>query len=270
MKVIAYYQTFTTSIRSVADQLEKIIVSSVHFNIPQNTIHLNDDPFPLTPNTYPFNVPQATCIMLGGAGGGFTDLFLEYSLFFPMLIDALSRHERIDEIVLDVEECVSITDVNMLIRDLRSHNYTVSMAPCAFCLLTPTIPGLGGFLYKDIDGGCDTFYVQAYTPDTFNLETYNRIKINFPHKKIVMGCLTSQPLPIPKGLEAIAPWDIGSSQDAVQWVERVLTPPQTYLQKLKRWAMVVGGAWRRKQRAVARFLCEYIPETIVLLVVSYI
>ena len=238
--VIAYYQTFKPPLaRDVIRALDRLIVSSIHFN-PPASIHLND----LPPSHFEevFSMAKCTSLMVGGAGKAFEVLFSDYDTFFPLLLATLKKHPSISEVVLDVEEPTSSEDLNRLIADLEG--YDIAMSPCSFAL-TDGGKGLGGFDYHDIKG-CSRFYVQAYSPTLFTYDMYIRIKRLWPEQEIVMGCLASTvPLKdlvkVTEKMPSVALWDVGASggQDWVRAME---------MRNLVQWSSQFCTNFERRQQ----------------------
>jgi len=132
--------------------------------------------------------------MIGGAGGGYSSLFANYAVAYPLLREMLASHLCITGIDLDIEESVSLSNVQQLIRDIKHDfpDYTISMAPIQSSLQND-IPGMGGFVYKDLyqsDEGqyIDYFNVQFYSD--FSVCAYQEVIHNgYPAHKVVMGSL---------------------------------------------------------------------------------
>ena len=114
-RIIYYYQTFSG--------LDKILYSGT----PVTHIHLSAIHFGMNPDGSPYihlndNSPDASCfddvwaqiktasklgikivLMVGGAGGAFTNLFSNYDIYFPMLMSVLRLHPEIIGVDLDVD-----------------------------------------------------------------------------------------------------------------------------------------------------------------------
>lgn len=162
-----------------------VIVSSLHFGhdyplwpLPfwkRPYLHLND--WDITDPRYDQLWATTTrlkaahkdvAVMLGGAGGAFTQLFTNYETFSPLLISFLQTYD-ITHLVLDVEEHTRLSDMVMLVRDLTKALPCVrlSFAPVLSEVLNPTMPGaFSGFCYQDLwdaVGPCvHRVYVQMY------------------------------------------------------------------------------------------------------------
>ena len=255
-EILAYYQTFQPLSKTILRAVDRLIVSSVHFNLP-STVHLNDDPLASAGFDKVFALPAATSIMLGGAGGGFRQLFSSpeaYRGFVAQLKKTLAdKCPRVREVVLDVEEPgTSAENLNKLISDL-SPEFSIAMSPCAFAL-TGGGTGLGGFNYRDIRG-CSRFYVQAYDSSSFNARTLKLIRESWPDQEIVMGCLSStaddpaQLLRVTKDMPSVVVWDVGTDQGQ-QWARIMIQGRQ-----LETWSRRARGGLTRfeAKKMIARF-----------------
>lgn len=67
-------------------------------------------------------------MMLGGAGGAYTELFANYSTFYPVLVSTLKTYQ-LNGIDLDIEEQVTLANTEMLIQDLNRDFGSVSSSP---------------------------------------------------------------------------------------------------------------------------------------------
>ena len=163
-RIIYYYQTFIGLDKLIAQRpipITHLHLSSIHFNYidEKYIIHLND----YIPDSPIFDqVWQQTfqlsklgikiVLMIGGAGGGFQQLFRSYDKYFPLLINLIHTHSWISGIDLDIEEEVNIDDVRKMIRDIYyqfGKDFIISMAPIQTSL-SSDIPGMGGFIYKNL------------------------------------------------------------------------------------------------------------------------
>ena len=175
-KICYYYQTFVglQPLLENPQLVDIIIVSSIHFGINNSGfpyIHLNDNP----PDSIIFNkVWEETkklsengvkiMLMMGGAGGAYNNLFNDYSLYYPMLVETIKKYNWITGIDLDIEEYVDAGDVKILINNLKKDfgdDFTITMAPVQSALMGDE-PGLGGFSYKDLYNIFDLFLHKAY------------------------------------------------------------------------------------------------------------
>lgn len=209
MKTIYYYQTFVGlhKLMSHAQDIDVITISSIHFNkdkVGNPQIYLNDNlPYDSKFNDlwveteHLYNQGVTIMLMIGGAGGAYTELFRDFKRYYPLLKQLLSKKTFIGGIDLDIEESVDINQVKMLIRLLKHDfpHFKISMAPVAESMITDN-PGMGGFPYKRLyqsyeERMIDWFNVQCY--DSFSFETYDKIIMNgYPPEKIVMGMESGQ------------------------------------------------------------------------------
>ena len=77
-------------------------------------------------------------LMMGGAGGAYQELFSNFSVYYPLLIN-LIKTKNIQGLDIDIEENVKLDDVRMLIKHLVNdlgRSFTITMAPpgCKRCL----------------------------------------------------------------------------------------------------------------------------------------
>lgn len=209
-RIIYYYQTFVglKDILTPETKVTHIHLSSIHFGLDNDNnhyIHLNDNP----PNSKVFDSVWSdlekakqlgikVILMVGGAGGAFQDLFSNYDAYYPLLKELiLDKRNIIDGIDLDIEEIVSINNVENLIKTLKTDfgsNFIITMAPIQSSMQSDQ-PGMGGFVYKDLYNSLgsqiDYFNVQCYFDYSF--EAYNQmIKNGYPEDKLVMGSISSQ------------------------------------------------------------------------------
>lgn len=208
-KIIYYYQTFNT-LKPIIDNpsiVTHIHLSAVHFGTnPDGTpyIHLNDNP----PDDKVFDIMwdeletvnkngTRIILMVGGAGGAFTNLFSEFDTYYSLLKTTITSHPIITGIDLDVEEETDINDVRKLINKIDEDfggDFIISMAPVAFALMSDE-RGLGGFIYKDLYNSpegkrIDYFNGQFY--GCFDTESYDTSIINgYPPNKVNMGMICS-------------------------------------------------------------------------------
>ena len=123
MKTIYYYQTFIglNKLLSHIQDIDVIIVSSIHFG--NKEIYLNDN----LPNNTIFDelwletkkAAVQGCnimIMIGGAGGAYQELFSDFKTYYPLLKKLLQEKTWITGIDLDIEEGVTLENVQMLSR----------------------------------------------------------------------------------------------------------------------------------------------------------
>jgi hypothetical protein len=170
-------------------------------------IHLNDfrpdDPWfdPMWPEVA---TAQAHGIhvhfMLGGsAPGTFTNLFAHFDTFYPLLKKTLKEH-RLDGLDIDVEESITLAQVEMLITQVHrdfGNGFAITLAPVASDLTQGF--GLSGFDYKDLYQSSagrhiSWFNTQFYSgfgslQDTSDYDT--AVANGFPPSMIVAGVLDS-------------------------------------------------------------------------------
>ena len=209
-KIIMYYQTFTglKSVLIKKTPVTHIHVASIHFGVNDDGtpyIHLNDNsPYDIGFDSVWNELNQAKKLgikiklMVGGAGGGYSTLFSNFNLYYPLLAELIQQKPIISGIDLDVEEPVTLENIKLLIRTLKEefkNTVTISMAPVQSSLQNDD-PGLGGFSYKDLiqspEGKCiDYFNVQFYSDFTFN--AYEQIVSNgYLPEMIVMGAMAGE------------------------------------------------------------------------------
>ena len=211
-KIIYYYQTFIglQSILNNPIKTTHIIVSSIHFGKDKNDklyIHLNDYP----PQNKKFNQLWidlkkvydkgiTIMLMIGGAGGAYSTWFENeetYKKGLQLLKNIISNNSFIKGIDLDIEENVSLLNVQKVIRDLKTiygKQFIITMAPVCNSLMY-NYPGLGGFIYKDlmntdegkmIDWFNGQFYFQ-YSKDMFE----QCVKNDYNPSNIIFGMISS-------------------------------------------------------------------------------
>ena len=209
MKTIYYYQTFVGlhKLLTHLTDIDVINVSSIHFNESKDgskNIYLNDN-LPTSPifDEMWMEVEKAysegvqIMLMVGGAGGAYTNLFKDFETYYPMLRELLQSKSFISGIDIDVEEFVEMKDIQRFIKQLKEDfpDIKLTMAPVSSSMMGD-YPGMGNFSYKDLyrteEGKCiDWFNVQCY--GSFSVETYtNIIKNGYPPEKIVMGMESGQ------------------------------------------------------------------------------
>ena len=201
--IVYYYQTFVglDDIACDPTKVTTINLSSIHFGYTNDGtpyIHLNDS----DPSTFCAlwdkcrllkNKGINFTLMLGGAGGAYTELFNNFSTFYPMLRKFIdSMRDIFTGIDIDIEETVQINTVIELIKCIKrdfGDNFIISMAPTAYELMYDQ-PGMAGIIYKDLYkqiGDLITFFhVQAYGNYTFS--TFDSIvKNGYPQSKLIFG-----------------------------------------------------------------------------------
>ena len=206
-RVIYYYQTFNGLGPLLKNPTcSHLHISAIHFGVnPDKSlyIHLND--FPPSEPRFDSMWEEAEqmakqnvqiILMIGGAGGGYQELFSNFKAYYAMLRCCLLDHPFITGVDLDIEEYVALTDVQKLIRQIKSDfpDFTIAMAPIQSSLQND-VPGMGGFCYKDLyhspEGQMiDYFNGQFYTD--YSVTAYTQVIENgYPVHQVVMG-MTSE------------------------------------------------------------------------------
>ena len=210
MKTIYYYQTFVGlhKLLSHLQDIDVIIVSSIHFDRDKHNephVYLNDN-LPDDPifDTMWMETNEVSdqgklvMLMIGGAGGAYTELFRDFDTFYPLLRKLINEKTHLLGVDLDIEEFVSLENVKRLIVELKKDfgtDFVITMAPVSESMMTDD-SGMGGFSYKELVSSkegqmIDRFHVQCY--ESFSLETYHNIIENgYPPEKIVMGMMSGQ------------------------------------------------------------------------------
>ena len=208
-RVIYYYQTFC-GLNDILIQDNPVVthihLSSIHFGLSSDNspyIHLNNDP----PNSSKFDsvwddIKKATdkgikiVLMVGGAGGAFTDLFNNFDIYYKLLKDTIIDHPEISGIDLDVEEEVSLDNIKMLINKIVEdfgNKFIIAMAPLSYSLQNDG-PGMGGFSYKELYNSPEGKYIDYFNGQfygDYTLQAYENIINNgYPSEKIVMGMVS--------------------------------------------------------------------------------
>lgn len=204
-RIIYYYQTFVPLCMCLFfSPVTHIHLSSIHFGINNDTspyIHLNDYP----PDNYRYdevwenmrlskNYNIKNVLMVGGAGKAYQTLFSNFDIYYKLLYNTINKYP-IDGIDLDIEECVNIRDIRMLIKRLDKDfgkDFIISMAPVSYALKTDN-PGLGNFSYKELyrtpEGQRINYFNGQFYGD-YTQESYDTVIMNdYPTDKIVMGML---------------------------------------------------------------------------------
>jgi len=209
-RIIYYYQTFN-GIQSILTQNTKVThihLASIHFGTDENNnpyVHLNNN----NPNDKIFDsvwedIKKAKqlgikiILMIGGAGGAFQDLFSNFDTYYSLLKELLlEKKDLIDGVDLDIEEQVSLENVEHLILQIKKdfgNSFIITLAPVQSSIEND-VQGMGGFVYKDLYNKCgnliEYFNVQCYYD--YSLNSYKQmIKNGYPEEKIVMGSISSQ------------------------------------------------------------------------------
>lgn len=209
-RIIYYYQTFSSlkPILVSSTPVTHIHLSSVHFgNNPNGSpyIHINNnDPDDAIFNTMWKEINQAKrlgikiVLMLGGAGGAYNDLFNNYDVYFPMLVDTIKKHSAITGIDLDIEEGVELDNVKKLINDIVKTfgtQFIIAMAPLPSSLSNDS-PGMGGFIYKKLYNSPEGQYIDYFNGQfygSFQFDDYDAIiKNGYKPEQVVMGMISGQ------------------------------------------------------------------------------
>ena len=210
-RIIYYYQTFCglDKILYSNTPVTHIHLSSIHFG--NNTddspyIHLNDN----LPTDKKFDgvwsdlkkaktLGVKVVLMVGGAGSAYGTLFSDFTTYYGKLKELIiEKKDIIDGIDLDIEEEVDINNIKMLINRLLDDfgdEFIIAMAPLATSL-DSDIPGMGGFIYKDIlnsEVGKHISYFNAQAYDEYSVELYDDIVENgYDSKRVVLGMISGQ------------------------------------------------------------------------------
>ena len=210
MKTIYYYQTFVglIDILSHPQDTDVIIISSIHFDKDSNgnkSIYLNDN----IPHDPIFNElwletkklsEQGTTIMLmvGGAGLAYGNLFSDFNTYYPMLQKLITGKPWIKGIDLDIEESVSLQNVQMLINQIVKdfgEDFIITMAPISSSLINDG-SSMSGINYKELYQSKEGKYIHWFNTqcyDSFSYKTYRSIISNgYPPEKIIMGMESGQ------------------------------------------------------------------------------
>ena len=208
-RIIYYYQTFVglNFILKPDTPVTHIHLSAVHFGLDENMkpyIHLNNYPPEYERYDKVWNDVKAAqdlgikvILMLGGAGSAYYNLFRNYDVYFPLLINTIKKY-NLDGVDLDIEEYVSIDNVRRIISDLDQifdSNFIITMAPIQSSLQSNN-PGMGSFVYKDLfntkEGQRINYFNGQFYGD-FSLSAYQAVINNgYPEEKVVMGMISSQ------------------------------------------------------------------------------
>ena len=204
-KIIFYYQTLTDLEPVLYENtpLTHIHLASVHFGTDDNNhpyIHLNDDSiFSNKFNNVWTELEQAhklgikIVLMIGGAGGGYSELFKNYDSYYNLLYTFLKSKPFISGVDLDIEEICPIENIQKLIKQIIKDfgkDYTISVTPVQGSLEND-VPGMSGFIYKDLlqsDVGNYISYINGQFYSDFSLDAYTRVVSNgYDPTMIVMG-----------------------------------------------------------------------------------
>ncbi len=214
-RVIYYYQTLK-DLSPIINNLNPatgkpyttdINLASFHLG-PQSDgtqIHLNDYP----PDNPVFNTPWQQLaqlqskgvklhMMLGGAGAGsYQSLFSNWNTLYPVLKQTLQKY-HFDGIDLDIEEAVSLSNIQHLIDQLSADfasGFAITLTPVASDLTGSS--GLSGFNYKDLyrspEGSkiawFNTQFYSGFGSLASTSDYDSAINNGFPPDKVVAGML---------------------------------------------------------------------------------
>ena len=208
-KVIYYYQSFVglDELLTHIEDVDVIIVSSIHFdNVKgKKQIYLNDN----VPDDHLFDelwlqTKKASVqgckimMMMGGAGGAYQSLFSDFETYYPLLVKMIKDRPWIQGIDLDIEEEVTLSNVQMLIMRIVKDfgkEFTITMAP-----VSPSLQhdgsSMAGFSYKTLYQSEEGKYIHWFNTQcyySFSKNTYDLIvKNGYPPEKIVMGMESGQ------------------------------------------------------------------------------
>ena len=210
-RIIFYYQTFT-SLKPVLypnTPITHIHLSAIHFGKDENLqpyIHLNNDsPYSEKFDTMWEEIETASkmgikiVLMIGGAGTAYQDLFSNFDIYYNMLYRLIKNKPCIDGIDLDIEEEVSMENIEMLIskikKDFPEDEFIISTAPIQSSL-QDDIPGMGGFVYKKLlnsDVGKYITYFNGQFYSDYSKEAYDEVvKNGYSPQQVVMGMLSGE------------------------------------------------------------------------------
>jgi hypothetical protein len=170
-------------------------------------IHLNDftpdDPHyaPMWPEiaTAQANGIKVHFMLGGSAPGTYSNLFAKFDTFYPLLQQTLTEH-HLDGLDIDVEESITLAQVQMLIDRVHKDfgkSFSITLAPVATDLTEGF--GLSGFnymdLYKSKEGKLISWFnTQFYSGfgSLANTSDYDQAVANgFPPSMIVGGVIDS-------------------------------------------------------------------------------
>ncbi len=188
--------------------IDVIIVSSIHFGKEKDgekKIYLNDN----SPDNNIFDdlwmeTKKASVqgckimVMMGGAGLAYNELFTDFNIYYPQLVQMLKDRPWIQGIDLDIEEHASLENIQMLINKLVEdfgEEFTITMAPISPSLMSDG-GSMSGINYKQLYQSDEGKYIHWFNTqcyDSFTKDTYDSIIQNgYPPEKIVMGMESGQ------------------------------------------------------------------------------
>ena len=204
-KIIYYYQTFSSLKPLILTNIKNICIyaSSLHFGRDTSGapyLNLNDSA-PEQQTYVLMDLENANLngitimVMLGGAGGAYGALFRDFDAYYQLLYLFLKKYPFIKGIDLDVEEPVTLPNIQLLIKCLDrdfGKKFIITMAPISPSMSSDN-PGMGGFSYKKLYQSwqgqrINWFNVQCY--GNYTAAVYQSIIENgYPADKIVFGML---------------------------------------------------------------------------------
>lgn len=208
MRVVYYYQTLTDlrPLVRTPNGCTDLIICSLHFGFDKDNqpyLHLNDHDVTDSRFAETWAILRdleaktgiRPSVMLGGAGGAFTQLFARFDLFYPLLAKFLTQMTFLKGIDLDVEQPTQLGDLEFLIRRLHvqfGNRMAISLAPVSGAIQTDS-PGMGGFSYRELMDACgdyiDRFHVQCYDgPSAISVATVQTMVENgYSPEQLVVG-----------------------------------------------------------------------------------
>ncbi len=210
MKTIYYYQTFIGlyALMTHAEDIDVIIISSIHFGKDKSgkkEIYLNDNlPTNSIYDTLWLETEKLSAegckimLMMGGAGLAYNELFSDFDVYYPQLLELIRDKSWIQGIDLDIEEDVHIDDVkkliNCLVRDF-GEEFIITMAPISSTLQNDG-SSMAGFSYKQLYQSKEGKHIHWFNTQcyySFSFNTYDSIIRNgYPPEKIVIGMESGQ------------------------------------------------------------------------------
>jgi hypothetical protein len=187
-----------------------VIVAAFHLGYDLNGqpyIHLNDnvpgDPMfdVMWPQVHRLqNLGVTTRMMLGGAAqGSYADLFAHWTTFYPILRHTL-KHYRLNGIDLDVEENVTLPQIERLINKLHTDfgpTFEITLAPVSSALTNGA--NLSGFSYPELYSSkvgpdiawFDTQFYSGFGTLSSTIDYTNVINFGYPPDVVVAGMIAN-------------------------------------------------------------------------------
>ena len=103
-------------------------------------------------------------LMVGGAGLAYGNLFNDFNIYYPMLQKLITEKSWIKGIDLDIEESVSLQNVQMLINQIVKdfgEDFIITMAPIASSLINDG-SSISGINYKELYQSKEGKYIQLF------------------------------------------------------------------------------------------------------------